>query len=89
MLWSVRAKLLRNTTLRVGVQYLRQNSLPRQECANNHGFFPKKCYYNGGKLKKTDPSLVPKLLQDLQAHFGTALYPFRTRKFFILTKIDP
>ena len=42
-------------------------------------FFTKKCYFNGEKSKKTDARLLPKLLEHLQAPFGTALDPFDTR----------
>ena len=41
--------------------------------------FWKKCSFKGGKSKETDARRVTKLLQDLQAPFGTALHPFGTR----------
>ena len=40
--------------------------------------FWKKCSFKGGKSKKNDARRVPKLLQDLQAPFGTASDPFVT-----------
>ena len=38
--------------------------------------FPQKVYFKGGKLKKTDARLPPKLLEHLHAPFGNALDPF-------------
>ena len=46
----------------------------------NYRIFCISCDFNGGKSMKTDPKMVPKLLEHLHAPFGTALYPFYSFK---------